>query len=181
MTTDAMVDIETLDTSTSGVILSVGAVKFDPYHTGKEPHSKTVWLLNIEEQLEKDRTVSDATLQWWLKQDPEIFERAIKDTNRVPVIDFMKEFNKYLAGVNSLWAHHPHFDIAFLENIYKQYEMHMNWKHYRVEDSATTLNRMPYDIRKDLPQQDLHDAGEDAYWQAVSVQVVFKYFGYKPR
>ena len=47
MTTHVMIDIETLDTAPTSVILSVGAVKFDPF-TDTEPHAKTLWRPHIE-------------------------------------------------------------------------------------------------------------------------------------
>ena len=42
MAIHAMIDIETLGTSPDCVVLSVGAVKFDPF-TNIEPHNRLLW------------------------------------------------------------------------------------------------------------------------------------------
>ena len=44
MTIHAMIDIETLGTEPECVVMSVGAVKFDPY-SNNEPYDKKHWKL----------------------------------------------------------------------------------------------------------------------------------------
>lgn len=56
MATHAMIDIETLDTVPSSVVLSVGAVKFDPFGS-QEPHAKTLWRPSVDEQLADGRSI----------------------------------------------------------------------------------------------------------------------------
>ena len=61
-----MIDIETLATTPDAVVMSVGAVKFDPT-SDQPPTSKTLWRPDIDEQTERDRHVSESTLEWWSK------------------------------------------------------------------------------------------------------------------
>jgi len=67
MATHAMIDIETLGTEPDCVVLSVGAVKFDPYKL-TDPHAKTLWRPSADEQMTADRSVLESTLQWWAGQ-----------------------------------------------------------------------------------------------------------------
>ena len=64
MATHAMIDIETLGTTPDCVVLSVGAVKFDPYKL-EEPHSKMLWRPSGDEQINANRRVDQNTLEWW--------------------------------------------------------------------------------------------------------------------
>jgi len=174
-----MLDLETLDTEPTAVVLTIGVVKFNPY-TLHEPVEKKVWKPDIEAQLDSGRTTSDSTLEFWAKQPEEIRERAFSPDGRQPLAEIFAELNKYTAGVNALWAQHDKFDFGILENLYTQNNHHYNWQFYKINDTATVFNMMPSDPRKAV-QQDLHDAGEDAYWQAVCTQKSFKHFGVKPR
>ena len=49
MSTHAMIDIETLGTMSNSVILSVGAVKFDPFKSD-DPHDGRHWKLDVDAQ-----------------------------------------------------------------------------------------------------------------------------------
>lgn len=174
MTIYAMIDLETLDTAASSVILSVGAVKFDPYSL-TEPRDKTLWKPDLETQLENGRTTSEATIQWWGKQDRAIRDRAFTQEGRVDVITMLRELNQYLVGVEEIWAQGPQFDITMLEHLYSQHDLHWNWDFWQIRDSRTLFSLRDTDPRKEI-QVDTHDAAEDAYWQAVCVQRTFDHF-----
>jgi hypothetical protein len=179
MTTHAMIDIETLGTDPDCVVLSVGAVKFDPY-TLNEPHSKTLWRPSADEQLKSDRSVDQGTLEWWGKQAEHIREEAFSEFGRVDLDMFFKDLNRYLVGVDKIWCQGPQFDMVILEDLFRQFNHHRNWAYWQVCDCRTIFNMMPKDPRKEI-QQNLHSADEDSYWQAVCVQRTFKHFGVQPR
>ena len=180
MTTVAMVDIETLDVTPTSVVLSVGAVKFDPFKLGTEPHSKTLWRPDIELQVEDGRTISEDTLQFWARQPQEVQDAALSNENRLQLPEFFASLNKYLVGVGDIWCQGPDFDMVILANLFAQYEHHTNWKFYQFRDSRTLFSLMPKDPRKAM-QKVLHSAEDDAYWQAISVQQAFDHFEIEPR
>ncbi len=169
-----MLDIETLATTPDAVVMSVGVVKFDP-HTGV-PHNKTLWRPDIDEQTERDRHISDSTLEWWAKQPEHIQEDAFSDHGRIPVVEFMKELNRYCVGMEKIWCQGPQFDMLILENLYIQYGHHFGWQFWQVMDCRTLFQLMPVDPRKAI-QQDLHSADADAYYQAIGVQQCYEHFG----
>ena len=51
MATHGMIDLETLGVLPDTVIMTLGAVKFDPY-SDAEPHSELYMRLDVEEQTE---------------------------------------------------------------------------------------------------------------------------------
>ena len=174
-----MIDIETLDTCPDATVLSVGAVKFDPYNL-TDPISKKLWRPSVDEQLNKGRTTSDDTIAWWAKQDAHVRDLTFTEEGRVPVESFMSNLNKYLVGVDKIWCQGPQFDMVILENMFNHFEHHRNWAYWQVCDSRTVFNMMPVDPRKAI-QQNLHSADDDAYWQAVCVQQTYQHFGVQPR
>ena len=175
----AMIDIETLDTAPSSVILSVGACKFDPY-SDAEPHSQRHWRISIEEQLAQGRTVSDSTIEWWARQDPKVRDAAFTEDGRISIEIFMSELNRWMVGVDKIWCQGPQFDMVILENLFAQFGVHKNWAYWQVSDSRTIFNLMPEDPRKGI-RQDAHDALADAYYQSIAVQRTFRHFGVQPR
>ena len=121
-----MIDIETLATTPDAVVMSVGAVKFDP-HTGT-PYNKTLWRPDIDEQTERDRHVSESTLEWWAKLPQHIQDDAFSEDSRIPVTEFMKELNRYCVGADKIWCQGPQFDMLILENLYIQWGHHFGWQ-----------------------------------------------------
>jgi len=175
----AMIDIETLDTQPGSVVLSVGAVKFDPYKL-TDPHTKTLWRPSVDEQLSAGRSTSESTLEWWSRQEEHIKQSTFTEDGRIDLDGFFKDLNKFLVGVDKIWCQGPQFDMVILEDLFKQFEHHMNWAYWQVCDCRTIFNMMPVDPRKAI-QQDLHSAEEDAYWQAVCVQQTFGHFNVLPK
>lgn len=174
MTTHAMIDIETLGTEPDCVVLSVGAVKFDPF-VSEEPHTRTLWRPSADEQINSGRSVLESTLEWWAKQEEHVREMTFTEEGRVPVKDFAGDLNKWLTGVDKIWCQGPQFDMVILENLFKQFDHHRNWAFWQVQDCRTIFNMMPTDPRKAI-QQNAHSADDDAFWQAVCVQQTFKHF-----
>lgn len=174
MATHAMIDIETLGTEPDAVILSVGAVKFDPYNS-IEPHTKQLWRPTVDVQTEDGRSVLESTLEWWAKQPQHIQDEAFSDEDRIPLSDFAAQLNKYLVGCDKIWCQGPQFDMVILENLFTQFKYHKGWAFWQIMDCRTVFNMMPSDPRKAI-QQNLHSADADAYYQAVCVQQSYNHF-----
>lgn len=174
MATHAMIDIETLGTEPDSVVLSVGAVKFDPW-TAQEPHAKTLWRPDASTQMDSERSVLDSTLQWWATQPQHIQDEAFSDEGRISLTDFMADLNKYLVGCDKIWCQGPQFDMVILENLYSQFDHHKGWAFWQIMDCRTVFNMMPTDPRKAI-QQNLHSADADAFYQAVCVQQSYEHF-----
>ena len=179
MSTHAMIDIETLGTMPNSVILSVGAVKFDPFKSD-EPFDGRHWKIDVDAQTSKGRFVDDSTLQWWAKQDQEIQDRAFSDHGRIPVEPFMQELNAWLTGSEQIWCQGPQFDMVILEDFFRDFGHHMNWFYWQVRDCRTLFKMMPQDPRKAI-QENLHDAQADAHWQAVCVQQFYRDYKVLPK
>ncbi len=175
---DVMLDLETLGTRPDCVILTLGAVKFNPY-TIEAPGPGLYIRPDADEQIARGREVQDDTVQWWMRQAGDVREEALGTEGRVPVEQMYRELNKFLVGVDNIWAQGPVFDIAILENLYRQYGWPTPWQFWQINDSRT-LFKVHGDPRE-KNKAGLHNALEDCVSQAVAVQTVFNRLGLEKR
>lgn len=178
MATHGMIDLETIDVKPSATILSLGAIKFDPF-SDAEPHSELYFKIDVDEQNTLDRSVSDATIEWWGEQDPAIMEEAFDQTGALSVHDALKQLTKWSVGIDVLWGQGYGFDMTILEDLYRSAGTPVPWNFWQVRDSRTLFACCEKDPRKILAQTDLHNALADAYFQAKSVQYAYKEIGVK--
>ena len=178
MATHGTIDLETIDTSPSATVLSLGAVKFNPLDDS-EPHSELYLKISIDEQDVLGRTASDSTIEWWGKQDPKIMEETFDQTGAVTVEEALQQLTKWMVGVDTLWGHGYGFDITIIEDMYRNISKPIPWNFWIVKDSRTLFGCCEQDPRKLLGQNDLHNALADAYFQARGVQLAYKQLGLK--
>lgn len=172
-----MIDLETLGVKPNSAILTVGAIKFNPF-TDDEPHDGLYLRINVDDQTEIGRTIDQGTLNWWAKQKASIRDEALGDEDRVDLSDFTKRLNKWCVGLDYLWAQGPMFDFGMLENLYEQLGQPVPWNFWQIRDSRTLFAMMPKDPRKAI-QSDAHNALADSYYQAKCVQQTYKHFNIK--
>ena len=172
-----MIDLETLDTRPSCTVLSLGAIKFDPT-SNTEPHSELYFKVCVDDQDRLGRTSSDDTIEWWGRQKPEIMEEAFDQTGAVSVDEALRQINKWVVGVDTLWGQGYGFDYTIMEDMFRQGGMPIPWNFWIIRDSRTLFGCCQKDPRKSM-QTDLHNALADAYFQSKAIQVAYKELGLK--
>tara|TARA_B100001989_G_C24389771_1_gene388647 strand:+ start:112 stop:648 length:537 start_codon:yes stop_codon:yes gene_type:complete len=177
MSLHAMIDLETLDTRPSCQILTLGAVKFNPF-TNDEPYSDLYMKPDMKQQKEKGRTTCDSTIEWWSKQETCIREEAFSIKERLKVETMLDRLTEWLGDVDTLWGHGYGFDISILEDLYRNWDRNIPWNFWQVKDSRTLFSCCKKDPRKSI-QNNLHNALSDAYFQAKSVQIAYRELGVK--
>ena len=174
-----MLDLETLSTRPNSVILTIGAVKFDPFGDTVDADKGLYYRVNVDEQLALNRHVLESTVEWWGKQDAEVREEALGEHDRVSLEEMTRALNRFLVGVESIWAQGPVFDIAILENLYTQLSKPTPWQFWQIRDSRT-LFQVHGDPR-DKNRAAAHNALMDCYYQATAVQEIYRSVGIKKR
>jgi hypothetical protein len=174
---DVMLDIETLDTLPESVILTIGAVKFDPFSNkiGDGLYIKP----DVDEQTAKGRTINEDTLNWWMNQAEDVREEALSMDDRISVEEMYRQLNRFLVGVDNVWAQGPVFDMVIMANIYRQYGWPTPWQYWQVADSRT-LFKVHGDPRV-KGKAGLHNALEDCISQAGAVQQIYNRLGLKSK
>ena len=175
MSIHAMIDLETLGTTPDSVILTIGAIKFDPNEPGK-CYQEFYHRMEVDEQVHMGRSIDEDTLSWWGQQEQSVVEEALGDHNRTPVREAMQALNKWCVGVDAFWCQGTAFDFPIMENLYKQIGHHIPWAFWKVRDSRTLFQIMPKDPRKEI-KFDAHNALEDARVQALCVQQTIQQLG----
>lgn len=164
---DIMLDIETLATSPDAVVLTFGAIKFDPFNPSTPMSDGIYFRINVDEQIDLGRRVDQGTVAWWGTQSAEVREEALGETDRASLEDFTKALNKFVVGATRIWAQGPVFDIVILENLYRQIGKPAPWQYYSIRDSRTLLKALGDDRKGGAL---LHNALADAVSQAEAVQ-----------
>lgn len=168
MAKSLMVDLETMAVSPRAVVLTLGAVHFNPWGNGYG--DKIYFRINIDDQDKFNREVDPNTLEWWGKQDPVIMEEAFSDDDRVPLVDAIDMFHKFAWGCDTFWSHGATFDLVIIEDIYKQLGKPVPWQFWQLRDTRTLFD-LGFD--PDMPKGGKHNALQDAIRQSVGVQTVY--------
>jgi len=174
MATDIMIDIESLDTNPDCVILTIGAVRFDPKGSGII--EKLELRPTIDEQTEKfNRTINDDTLRWWSEQSPEALEEAMGDRDRMSFKDCMEILYKFCWNRRAVWSNGAGFDVVAMESAWRNLGMRTPWPFYTVRDTRTLYEIAGVSLKdKKYGSKTTHKAVEDAEHQAIVVQDAYR-------
>jgi hypothetical protein len=176
---DVMLDLETLSTRPEAVILTIGAVKFDPFTDLIDVDRGLYQRVSVDEQTELGRHVMEETLDWWGRQDPEVMLEALGDEGRVSIEQFTSELNRFMIGVENLWCQGPVFDIVILENLYRQLNKPAPWQYWQIRDSRTLFGT--HGDPREKGRKAAHNALMDCVYQAEGVQSIYKRLAIKSR
>lgn len=171
--THIMIDLETLDVTPTATILTIGAVKFDPFGDEiNDPKCDKFYVrVDVDSCDALGCTVSQSTLDWWAQQSSAAQEEAFDPANRISVQDAMAQLYKFAWGAKRVWAHGAGFDIPICENLYRKVGKAIPWAFWDVRDTRTLFD---IGINPNRPPVLKHHALEDAWNQAVGVQNVYR-------
>jgi exodeoxyribonuclease VIII len=167
-----MVDLETMAVTPRAVILTLGAVIFDPY--SDQILDQLYLKLDIDDQDKLGRDVDPNTLDWWAKQDSRVMEEAFSSDGRISVVDGINAFHKFAWGCDAFWSHGSVFDLIILEDIYRQLVKTPPWQFWQCRDTRTLFDLADPEMEKSVEQ---HNALFDAIRQAKGVQNVYRKLG----
>lgn len=172
---EMMIDIETLGTRNTSVILQVGLLVFE------EDEIIQAYLanLNIEDQIRNyNRTMDGDTILWWLKQKPEAQasvtdERLLDATNHV-LYSIQKLSEEYT--VKEFWAKGG-FDFDILETLFQSANMKPSWNFRTRNDMRPLLKLYPAAKHLEREEKELaHSAVGDCMYQLRQLQLVRQRF-----
>lgn len=110
-----MIDLETLDTQRTAVILAIAAVEFnlETGETGRNFYKK----IDIVSSLQYNRTIGGDTLKWWLNQPKETLAEQLNNAEHYgkvmrDFIDFLNQFD----AETQIWANGISFDLHIIKS-----------------------------------------------------------------
>jgi hypothetical protein len=171
---DAMVDLETLDTKPTSVILSIGAVLFDA--RGGQPKRPYYRVLKLQSQLNRGRTVSESTLLWWADQSEAARAEVFRGDGRSHPVEALQDLAAYLKPARRVWAQGPDFGCVILTDMARQLGIKMPWAYNSVRDVRTIREEagmpeswVPSDSDFDCLTLTPHHPVSDCLWQVAVV------------
>lgn len=181
--TNVMLDLETLDTKPTALILSIGAVAFDPnsFELGPTFYAELSNERDMQHQQEMGRTISPSTVTWWMQQSDEakkIFAKTPQDgIQRLSPPVALVEFNKFLVEHGGkdcrVWGNGADFDNVVLGSLYDSYGIGRGWSYGKNRCYRTVKNICPVPYQSIVPQGVAHNALDDAVNQAQQLQEIF--------
>lgn len=168
-----MIDCETLSTQTDATILTLGAVKFDPYADPDSPENDltdTLYLkIDLDSSAALDLHIDDGTIEWWSRQSQAAQDAAFDPAGRITINDAFSQLHRFCLNAQGVWSNGAVFDIVICETIFKKLKRSPPWKYYNIRDTRTIWD---LGIDPALPQVTAHDALADSIAQAIGVQRV---------
>ena len=170
--TDIMIDLETLATSTDAAILTIGAVKFDPFGREAQEPSMTPFYVRVDLDScdEIGLVTNDDTIAWWSNQSKEAQEEAFNTNDRIHIRDAFEQLYKFCWGAKRVWSNGSAFDIVICETVFKRLNKAVPWSFWQVRDVRTAFD---LGINPQRPPVTAHHALQDAWNQAVGIQNVY--------
>lgn len=172
-----MLDLETMDTTETAHILSIGFVIWTPDNI---VYNKDVDEINyqakfhavVPNEYNKGRSISADTVKWWMQQSEQarcVFN-AVYDSfngNMQPLFNIVN----MIESVDHIWANDPDFDCVILKNWLAQHCPHVRWPFWKHR-SIRTLKAM-YDIPEIPMKGTAHNALDDCLYQCEIVNAVY--------
>lgn len=172
---DIMVDLETLATSPDSVIITIGALRFDPYADCSKtnvldmPHYYA--RIDPESFDYPEAEIDESTLAWWAKQSPEAQHEAFGEgVERLNIRDALQQFFDFCRPLDRIWANGPAFDIIILETAAKRLGLTVPWQFWQARDCRTVFRLNPQRDQK----QNNHNALDDCWVQTYKLQQCLK-------
>lgn len=163
-----MIDCETLGTTASAVILSIGAVKFDLV-SNKIDDAGFYASISIESNLDHGRRIQEDTLLWWLKQTPAA--QAVFHESKITLASALVDLSDWFGdGDYCVWSNGADFDLPMLAHAYSQIQVETPWKFWNSRCFRTYKN-LPGAKDITIPREGVHhNALADAHYQIQVLQ-----------
>lgn len=171
----AMLDIETLDTEPTSVVLSIDLLVFDI----KDGKRDTVGSLTVYpsalQQIFAGRSIGKQTVEGFWNQ-PDKVAPHVRDSlwmaqskSAVSCAEALESLAHAIRNsqINYLWAQGAAFDFGIVSDLYKQTGMPVPWKFWQERDSRTILSGVDEDYRKAIIDE--YADGRDQHTGAFDV------------
>ena len=167
-----MLDLETLDTKSSAVVIAIGAVRFD---TSSRALGEKFYAVpgDWSTQQKYGRTISGDTVEWWLKQEREAQQALIGSP--VTTAEALSSFIDFIGGDKEvqIWGNGADFDNIILGTLYQDMGFKMPWSFSRNR-CYRTMKSLGVGPKKAMRIGTHHNALDDAVTQATHLQEIME-------
>jgi DNA polymerase III epsilon subunit-like protein len=173
--TDVMLDLETLGLRPGSVILSIGAIAFDPEAYTLDREGAFYEKVLRKPQEAAGLRVDPDTVAWWAKQNKAAYEAATVGA-KSPEAVFLAFSEWYkLIGATEIWACGANFDIPLLDEAMQAFGLRAPWHYQAPRDVRTVCDLAGGKLGSFGSVNPLqHDALQDAIFQATEVMLAIR-------
>ncbi len=177
-----MLDLETLDTADTAVILSIGAVKFDP--NGTELGESFYVAIDPRGQTRYGRTMSAETVLWWMDPKQDEIRRAMLNEEKTDLSSALYTFESWYSHcppylrrppIASVWGNGSNFDNVILRSAYASVGQPCPFDAFH-DRCFRTLKSINSTKSVEPTRENAHHALADAQHQAHWVQAIVRNF-----
>jgi exodeoxyribonuclease VIII len=172
-----MIDLETLDTKRTAVILAIAAVEFnlETGEIGRTFYKK----IDVGSSWEYGRTIDVNTLKWWLDQPKEALLEQLKDSELyldvLTALTALTAFIKQFHSDTQIWANGISFDLEILKSAI-QFICKEPWKFWQERD-VRTLASLNHSIKENMVfKGTAHNALNDCFHQIAYCAKIYQSF-----
>ena len=168
-----MLDLETLATSSNALILSIGAVKFDPmsdeisekFHVGVDLGSLPLNSYGLD--------IEAATVLWWLDAQRAAGREALEAVPKTDLASALEGFGMWIGDNARVWGNGASFDNVILRNAYLKLGLVCPWDFWNDRCYRTLKNLAPELKANRIGSH--HSALDDALTQVSHLQKLVSY------
>lgn len=169
---DVMLDIETLDTRPSAVVLSIAAVRFDINNVDSFSQEFQFHAhIDIDSSMAYGRTVSGSTLMWWMSQNEDARSQVLYG-KRKPMKEVVEQLGQFIKSNDRVWGNGAAFDNVIASSLFKDVGIKQPWR-YSNDMCYRTMKNLYPDVKPPVFVGVQHDAMDDAVHQARHLQLIF--------
>jgi exodeoxyribonuclease VIII len=175
MPTHVMVDLETLSTGPNAAILSIGAVKFDPFDSD-------VQLDSFYQPIEAAScqalglTISAETVLWWMETPQDSARIRYLNERHMDLPSTLEGFLSWFGNESlPVWGNGATFDNVILRNAIEKVGYEVPWRFWH-DRCFRTLKNMAPGVEAPAPEI-RHHALCDAVSQTRHLQAIVKHLG----
>jgi len=141
-----MVDLETLGVKPGSVIVSIGAVVFDP--KTRQLGNTYYQVISLDSAMCEGLTVDPGTVQWWMSQS-EPARAVFQDISALPLDIALVQFSCWVADQRGddefcLWGNGANFDNVLLRSAFQAVDIEPSWSPFEDRCYRTLKNLLPH-------------------------------------
>lgn len=178
-----ILDLETLSTENTALIVSIGAVVIEP---NRELITTQFYTpIDLESSMQYPFKIDASTLKWWFQQcDDAIKSTFVEQKHLYTITESLIKFTNLCVDLNDdfcVWGNSDSFDNVILENAYKIIGLECPFKYNQFRDFRTMrklFNDMTLGFKEEMNyirEGTLHCALDDAIWEAKCLMLIIKH------
>ena len=176
MSTQVMLDLETVGNGKNSAIVSIGAVPFNA--NGIIEGNDFYREINLQSCFDEGLQADGSTIAWWMQQSEEarqVFDNNDKAEHLLIVLDDLRNWMSKLQ-VKEVWGCGSDFDNAILSNAYRKVGIAEPWKFWNNRCYRTLKSLFP-GVKIDREGTVHHNALGDAEAQTKHLLKIMKVIG----